>query len=222
MAYQVSNKKEDLWIATAGCLADWYMPDFIDKFIKKYPYLLNKKYDLATTLFKKEVGKLVKLLFFLQKGPGSEIRKSIKVLSRIKSPNEIFKQETSAGRFLYHRFSNINQKYETVLKQAKKQVTSSKLLLFIYTEAQWSFTANLANELMATYPKKVVIIARKKSGLMKCSLRSHSPIAESLKKSLEGLDGSGGGHPTACGAVVNENDWEHFLENFKREIKNGK
>jgi len=219
MAYQISDREEDLWIATAGCLADWYMPDFIDKFIEKYPYLLEKKEDLATTLFKRPVGKLIKLLFFLQKGPSSEVRKSIQVLMKIKSPDEIFKQKTPAGRFLYNRFEKINQKYEEVLKEAKKEISRSKFIIYTYTSTQSSFTTNLANELAALYPKKVIIIARQKSGEMKCSLRAQVPIIDHLKKALNGVNGRGGGHPNACGAVIDEQDWQQFLKNFKRELK---
>lgn len=219
MAYQVSGNKEDLWIAAAGCLADWYMPDFIDEFIQLYPELLPEKSDLSTTVFKQPVGKLVKLFFFMQKGPNSEVRKSIKILSRIKSPQEIFNQETSAGKFLYHRFEKINNKYEAVLKLAKKKASGSKLLLFMYNSDQWSFTANLANELTSMYPKKVIIIARNKSGEVKCSLRAQFPIAGCLEKALIGINGSGGGHPNACGAVIKEPDWEAFLKKFKEELK---
>ena len=54
---------------------------------------------------------------------------------------------------------------------------------------------------------------------MKCSLRAKFPINEALKNALFDIDGYGGGHPNACGAVINEDSWEQFLENFKKEIK---
>ena len=34
MAYQVSQNPDDLWIAAAGCLADWNMPDLIELLLK--------------------------------------------------------------------------------------------------------------------------------------------------------------------------------------------
>ncbi len=221
MAYQISQNEDDLWIATAGCLADWHMPDFIDRFIEKYPGLLSEKSDLTTTLYKNQVGRLVKLFFFLQKGPSPEVRKSISVLSKIKSPQEIYNQESSAGKFLYKRFEKINAKYEEILAQAKKKITKGKIVLFTYNSSQWSFTANIANELSALYPKKVIIIAREKSGSMKCSIRAQFPIAGALEKALVGIEGHGGGHPNACGAVIKEEDWARFLEHFKEELKDG-
>ncbi|MDP3698509.1 MAG: DHH family phosphoesterase, partial [Nanoarchaeota archaeon] len=219
MAYQVSQNEDDLWIAAAGCLADWHMPDFIESFIEKFPELLPKRTDLATALYKYPVGKLVKLFFFLQKGPGPEVRKTINILAKIKSPQEIFQQQSSPGRFLYKRFEKVDAKYEEVLVQAKKNISKSKIVLFTYHSAQWSFTANIANELSATYPKKVIIVAREKSGSMKCSLRAQFPIAGALEKSLVGIEGYGGGHPNACGAVIKQEDWVRFLENFKEELK---
>jgi single-stranded DNA-specific DHH superfamily exonuclease len=218
MMWQVVDDPAMLWVATAGCLADHYMPEFIDDFIEKFPYLLPKKFDLDTILFKKPVGRLVKLFFFLQKGPQSDTRKSVKILTRIKSPDEIFKETSPAGKFLHKRFENINTMYEELLVEAKKSVNRSKLILFYYSEQRWSFTANLANELSGLYPDKVVLIARRKSGEMKCSLRGKNVLVP-LQKSLEGLQGGGGGHPDACGAVVKEEDWEQFLNNFRRELK---
>ncbi len=219
LAYQISENPDDLWIAAAGCLGDWYMPDFIDEFIKKYPDLLPEKTDLSNTLYKNPVGMLVKFFFFVLKGPSSEVRKSVKILTRINSPNEILKQESPAGKYLYKRFETINNKYEEILHKAKEKVTRSRILVYYYSSDQWSFTANLANELRATYPNKVVIIARRKSGEIKCSLRGGEGLLEALKKALVGIDGHGGGHPNACGAVIKEEDWKRFLKNFKEEIK---
>src|SRR3989344_1239408 len=219
MAYQVSQNSDDLWIAAAGCLADWHMPDFIEQVIEKYPELLPEKCDLATALYKHPIGRLEKLFFFLQKGPSAEVRKSISILTRISSPQEIFNQETAAGKFIYRRFEKVNAKYEEIFAQAKKNVTKSRIILFTYNSQQWSFTANIANQLSAVYPKKVVIIAREKSGSMKCSLRAQFPIAEALERALIGVEGYGGGHPNACGAVIKQEDWERFLGQFKEELK---
>ncbi len=217
MAWQITERAEDLWIATAGSLADWHMPDFIDQFIKKYPDLLSEKSDLTTTVFKSPLGKLVKFFFFIQKGPQGDVRKSVKILTRITSPLEIFNQESSAGKFLFRRFYTINAKYEEVLTKAKGFVTPSNVILYSYTEQEWSFTVNLANELIALHPTKYVIIARKKGGEMKCSLRGKE-VLSILQKALVGVNGSGGGHNDACGAVIKEEDWDVFLRNFKEAV----
>jgi len=169
MAWQISQNPDDLWIAAAGCLADYHLPDFIDEFRRKYPEWVPETADLPAIIFKHPMSKLIRFFFFIQKGSNDDVHKSLKILLKIKSPGEIFNQESSAGKFLCKRFIYINQKYESLLEQAKKSVTDSKLFIFYYTEDQWSFTANVANELTSLYPQKIVIIARRKSGEMKCS-----------------------------------------------------
>lgn len=219
MAWQISRNEDDLWIATVGCLADWYMPDFIAQFIQKYPFLLPEKKNLVDAVYHQKVGLLVKLFFFILKGPTSEVKKSVKILTRIKTPEEILNQETAPGKYLWKRYEKVNQKYQLLLQEAKKYVTQDKLLLYYYSEQQWSFTAILSNELNQLYPEKVILICRQKGDKIRCSLRAHFPIVEKLKKALVGIKGYGGGHPNACGAVIEEEDWPKFLENFQEELK---
>ena len=218
MAWQVSQKEEDLWIAAAGSLADFSIPDFLETFIARHPTFLDQRYELPVMLFQKPVGHLVKLFFFLQKGPAPEVRKSLRVLLHIASPEEIFQQTTPAGKYLYKRFQHLNSLYETLLNEAKKQVTRSKLVLFHYQEDRWSFTTNLANELSGMYPQKYILIARKKSGEVKCSLRGNE-VLRYLQQVLAEVPATGGGHPYACGAVVPEASWEQFVELLREVLK---
>ncbi len=216
MCWQISRNPADLWIATVGCLADWHLPNFIDEFIEHYPDLIPKKTTLPKMVFKDPISKLIKFFFLIQNGSSNDVRKSINVLKKIKDPDEILKQTTSQGKYLWKRFQVVNKMYEELLKEVK--VTRSKLLLFYYTENKWSFTANLANELMAKYPKKVILIARKKGDEYKCSFRGKD-VATALQTALENINGRGGGHPDAAGATVKEQDWDKFLEQFKVAIK---
>jgi len=36
-SYKLTGRKEDLWIAIVGCIADHYLPDFSKEFAEKYP-----------------------------------------------------------------------------------------------------------------------------------------------------------------------------------------
>lgn len=222
IAYQVSQNPEDLWLAMAGCVSDYHLPDFKNEFLKKYPDLIKEKSTIEEAIYKEPIGKLARILFFLLKGNTSEVNKCIKILTRVKSPYEILNQQTSQGKYLYKRFENVNNRYQPLLQLAKKQAQKTKgpLLLFTYSEQTWSFTAELAGELLYLFPDKIVIIARKKSGEMKCSIRSKKiPISLILEKALVGIEGYGGGHELACGAAIKEHDWQQFLINFERELK---
>lgn len=225
MAYQINPNPENLWLAFAGCLGDWHLPDFTNEFIEKYPQLLSKNKSSNTNeiiedaMFHQPIGKLVRIFSFLLKGPTSEISKSVRILIRIKGPMEILEQTTPQGKYLYKRYLPIEKEYLKLLEEAKKSVTKSKVLVFTYMTEKFSFTSELSTELGNLYPEKTIIVCRKKSGEMKCSLRSRSNIARPLEKALVGINGYGGGHEVACGAVVKEEDWEQFLKQFKEEFK---
>ena len=222
MAYQISQNPEDLWLAMIGCLGDYHFPDFRPEFIKKYPHLLSSQADLEQALHHEPVSQLIQIFSFLLKGKTSEVNKCVKILTRIKSPDDILFQKTSSGKYIYKRFEKINQRYQPLLQRAKEQAKKAKgpLVVFTYTEQSWSFTSELANELIYLYPEKIVLVARKKSGEMKCSLRSKKiPLPLLLEKALLGLEGYGGGHEFACGANLKEHDWQQFLTNLKRELK---
>ena len=76
MCYQIV--KQDEWIAMAGSIGDWYMPDFFKEFAKKNPKLLNGAKEIGEILFETKLGDLIKILSFNLKGNTSEVRKSIK------------------------------------------------------------------------------------------------------------------------------------------------
>ena len=221
MAYHIANQPTDLWIAMVGCLADYHLPAFTAEFAEKYPDLLQETEDKDKIIFETVLGKLIRIFAFILKGKTSDMNKCIKILTRIKSPYEILNQETAQGKYIYKKFEKMNQRYEGLLERAKttEQEPQDHLFIFQYTDAEMSFTSELGNELVHFNPEKVVIVAREKSGDMKCSFRSKKlPIAQLLQKALIGIDGYGGGHELACGGSIKVHDWEQFLTNLRREI----
>ena len=95
---------QNMWIAMTGCIADYYMPDFLNEFEEKYPDLLNNKKTIGDLYFKSKIGTLIKIFSFCLKGKTSEVMKCMKVLTRIQSPYEILNQETAQGKFIYKRY----------------------------------------------------------------------------------------------------------------------
>jgi len=213
--------KQDLWIAMAGCIGDWYFPKFANEFKKKYPGLLAKPIkNPEVALYTSKLGRLVRIFSFILKGKTSEAMKCIKILTRIKEPNEILEQKSSAGRFIHKRFAKINKDYESLFKRAEreKQITN-KMVIFTYTHKTMSFTSDLANEMLHRYPNKIVLVAREKSGEMRLSLRSKGiKLPGILKKALKGVEGYGGGHEYACGANVKKRDFKKFVQDIEKQL----
>ncbi len=212
--------KEDLWIATIGAVSDWTLPSYMDEFIEKHPSLISKPPKKPEdALFDDKFGVLVKIFSFVLKGETKEVMQNVKILTRIKSPEEILDQTTSQGKFLYNRFEKINREYQELY--AKVQVNKcDELVIFTYSAKCNSYTHDLANRILYENPGKFIIVGREKSGEVKMSLRSHKHILPPIiAKALQGIEGYGGGHEHACGSCVKKEDFDTFINNIRREIE---
>ncbi|MEA3430389.1 MAG: DHHA1 domain-containing protein [Nanoarchaeota archaeon] len=215
--------KQDIWLGMVGSVADWYMPDFKDEFIKQYPEYLPKKIKKPEdALFTTQLGLLIKIISFCLKGRTTDVKRFFKTMTRINHPDEIIKQTTPQGKFIYKRYEQIDVEFQPLLKRARTVAKQSKdkLILFKYTENKMSFSQELSNLILYENPEKVTIIARNKSGEFKCSLRSSgkTEIATILKKALIGIKGYGGGHAHACGACIDAEHFPQFIENIRMQL----
>jgi single-stranded DNA-specific DHH superfamily exonuclease len=202
-----------------GCIGDWYLPeDLREEFSKNYPGLLPediKKPEDA--LFNSEIGKLARVFSFILKGTTKDAMSCVKVLTRINDPNEILKQSSSQGRFIWKKYLKIEAVYQEVKKSV--QQATDNLLLYIYPENKMALTSDLSNEILYENPDKFIIIGREKSGELKCSLRSTKyKVLPILEKALKDINGFGGGHLHACGANIKKDDFEKFVNNIKKEL----
>ena len=102
--------QQNLWIAMLGCVADYYMPDFVNEFKKKYSDLMNNEKSAENIYFRAKLGKLIKIFAFCLKGKTSDVLKNIKVLTRIESPYELLNQETARGKFIVKNTKKIDSR----------------------------------------------------------------------------------------------------------------
>ncbi len=216
-AYKATGGK--LWIATIGAVSDWTMPDFFDEFEKKYPDLTNNKKDPPSLLYDSKFGELCRIFSFLTKGKTSDVNKNIAAALAVKEPYDVLEQKTKEGKILFTHSAEITKKYHEILERALKVRTDGKLIVFTYSNAELSLTADLSNELLYRNPGKLILVARKKDDEMRMSFRSDSfPIEGILQKALENVEGYGGGHSHAVGANVKVKDFDKFIETIKKEI----
>ena len=181
--------------------------------------MVGNKKTIGDIYFTTRLGELIKAFSFCLKGKTADVRKSINVLTRIKTPYEILNQETAAGRFIYKRFEKLNKIYDDMLKDAVKAATEDNLLVFTYDDDKMSFTGDIANELLYKFPDKVILVGRKKDDDVRMSIRSKNTILPPLlDKSLAGLEGYGGGHEYACGANVKQRDFKEFVDRMNKYI----
>ncbi len=209
--------QSDLWLSAIGTISDWQIPDYIEEIQKEFPDIFTKINNPGDATFNSPFGILSKSFLFALKGKSDEVKQCINILTRIETPYEILNQTTARGKFIYKHFEKMNNKYEKVIEEASKSNNEEKFLTYIYPSTQDSFTSFLSNELIFRNPNKIIIIARIKGEKVSISLRSWKINIQSIvKNSLENIQGTGGGHIHACGAVINSNDLDIFLNNFKK------
>jgi single-stranded DNA-specific DHH superfamily exonuclease len=213
--------KENLWIAMIGMVGDWFMPeqDIMNEFLTAYPGLLSpdiKKPEVA--LHNSKLGELIRIISFNLKGKASDVIKSVKVLTRIRDPHEILEQKTPGGNFIYKKYDKLREKYDALMASIKVN-PKDKLVLFSYKSPDYSFSAEISNELIYKHPDKIVLVVWEYGGEYKCSLRSTKiNLPPLIEKALEGVNGYGGGHDHAAGACVKVADFEQFVANIRRQI----
>ena len=148
--------------------------------------------------------------------------KSVKIMTRIETPEEILEQTSPQGKFLYKKFEKMNKEYEYLRTKAIKSYNKDdRFFVFKYTEQQTSFTKDLADDLMYHHPDKVVVLAREKDGYYVMSIRTSEEgpvIKDVVEKSFMGLDASGGGHAHACGCRIKKEDFATFLERLREQL----
>jgi single-stranded DNA-specific DHH superfamily exonuclease len=213
--------QENIWIAMIGIVGDWFLPEqkIVDEFISKYPELLSpeiKKPEVA--LHTSKLGELIQAISFNLKGKTSDVVKSVKVLTRIKEPSEILEQTTSQGRFIHRKYAKLKEKYDKLLAMAEVN-PEDKLVVFMYSSPDYSFSAELSNELIYKYPDKIIMVVWEYNGEYKCSMRStKANLPKMIDKALEGITGYGGGHDHAAGANIKIADFDVFVENIRKQI----
>ncbi|MBN2141867.1 hypothetical protein JW711_00915 [Candidatus Woesearchaeota archaeon] len=218
--YKIMQKP--LWIAMCGIVADWSLPEkeMREEFEKEYPGLLPLEVTRPeVAIHDTPLAKLIMALAFNLKGRTQEVIKSVKVLTRIKDPYEILKQESPAGRFIYKKFKKLDEEYQQLLKEVKAS-KNDKMIIFKYKSANAvSYSTELSNAIIYKHPDKFVIVAWEYNGEYKCSLRTTmQDLTKIIPIALKGVRGYGGGHAHAGGSCVHIDDFDQYVENIRREL----
>lgn len=214
LCYKISNRKEDLWLAMIGCIADKYFPDFYNEFKEKYPELFIASEEPFKIYYKSKIGELAKLLSFALKDRVTNVVKMQKFLIKVKGPHEVL-QESKENMTMHYRFKQINQKYQKLLKKASEIGKRRDKILFFKFGGDLSISASLSNELCFLFPKKIIVVAYEKGDKVNLSLRGEEVRGFLLETIKELENAVGGGHRNAVGGAIRTKDWEEFKKVFR-------
>lgn len=209
------------WLMIVGCLGDYYLPEEIKEFAEKNPDLITPEQakDIVTAIFESKIGKLVDVFSFVLKGKMNDVKNCIKILTRINDAREILNQTTPAGAYIWKRYEHVNKEYMKLWHSASKIKPKKGIIFYTYAISIYSFTSNLAGDLMHKHPRDLIVVGREVEDEVRGSLRYiKGGLTKVLPAALHGVQGYGGGHDNASGFVVKKDDFNQFLDNLDREI----
>lgn len=217
LVYSVVNNKKDIWLAVAGCIADRFYPDFYSSFLKEYPDLGINSKDAFEIFYDSEIGKLSQMLGAGLKDKTTNVVKMIRVLSKVKSPNELFEENKDNSSF-QERFKDLDCRLRKLMEKARKEINQEKVFLFKYS-GETSMSADIANRLTYHYPEKIIVVAYLKGSRVNLSLRGKG-IRKYVLKLLEDFENSkGGGHADAAGCQIDVDKLDEFIEKLRELSK---
>ncbi len=216
LTYKITSRKEELWIAIMGCIADHYLPDFSKEFSERYKeYWGDNIKEPFDAYYKTEIGRIAMSLNFGLKDSITNVVKFQNFLISCKSPSDVL-MELNDNKSFRDKYNEIKKKYDVLLSEAKESVFG-KLIFFDYS-GDLSMSADLSNELSYLNSDKYICVAYNIGGISKVSLRGNN-VRAILEKVLKNFkDASGGGHKDAVGARVRVEDLAKFREALEKEI----
>lgn len=217
LCYQITNKKDDVWIVVVGCVSDKFVPKSYNEFEKKYPDLSIKSKEPLDIFYKSQIGKISKIIGFGLKDRTTNVINMIRFLMKVKTPYEVL-EENSKNYTMHYRFKQVESKYQKLLKKATSIGKKQGKMLFFQYGGDLSISGDLSNELAYSFPDKLIVVAYLKGVKTNISIRgkkSRDILLEAIKD-LEEV--SGGGHEEAVGAQVRFEDLEKFKENLEKLV----
>lgn len=214
LSYMVSERKEDLWLAVVGCIADHFLPEFVGEFSKHYPDLWGEVKEPFDAYYGTEIGRIAMALNFGLKDSVTHVVQLQNFLISCRGPEEVLAEGRSNYSFR-KKYLDIKKKYDSLLEKAKS-FSDGKVVFFEYG-GELSMSADLSNELHYKNPGKYVLVAYKKGEVSNISLRGKK-VKKILEKVLKRVDGTGGGHEDAVGARIKTSDLEKFKKVLEEEV----
>ena len=217
-AYKITNRKEDIWLALMGCIADHYLPDFAKDFGEKCPEFWAKKEIIKEPFdayYKTEAGRVARALSFGLKDSVTHVVQLQNLLINSKGLADMI-IELESNKPFAKRYRDIKKKYDLLIEKAKKHV-KDKLLFFNYG-GDLSISSDISNELSYLYKNKVIVVAYSSGPITNISMRGKD-VKEIIEKTLPSFENAtGGGHVNAVGVRLQTQDIEIFKNEIEKEI----
>lgn len=207
IAYAITKRKGDLWIAMMGCIADHYLPDFVSDFKKKHKELWGTVKKPFDAYFGTEIGRLARAVGFGIKDSLTGVRYVENFFIECMSVEQAFGELDSDSIFA-HAYRNRMHRYRELIGKALE--LKGPFIFFRYS-GLLSVNAELANELCYRFPKAFVVVAYTHHAIANISIRGKHALSVLNEAIINFPSASGGGHQEAVGARIKTSELNDFV-----------
>lgn len=212
LLYQALGKKEDLWLAGAGCIADHYLPAFWGELVQTYPDYVHPIQSPFEGYYETELGKIAQACNFGLKDSVSAVKKLLTHLIGCTGPGDVLGERAPLS-FLT-KVTTLRTALERHMQDAG---TPEKGLLVYQYGGATSMSADIANMLSYRHASMVIVVIYMNGNTANISLRGKG-VKEMFERILPVFpSASGGGHAEAVGARVQAEDVPRFIACLKEE-----
>ncbi len=227
LCMRMTDFEENLWIAAVGTIEDFgaaERKDLIEKCMKKYPELFEKKDIDNRKLFDTTfglVGKIIGSAPSWASYQGAEL--ATKVLLEVDSPRDFLDLNNKDVKMLYEKFEMIDLDVKKAVRQFDEKNEKDGRVRMLTISSEYPIKSKVSTIISAKdeYYKDVIVVVEENTKSVSMSLRNQSgdfDLDSIIRESLSGLEGAGGGHRKAAGAVVAKKDFDAFMEKFKGKV----
>ena len=214
LCYQITNKKEDMWIGVIGCISDSFIPKFYSDFRKEFKDLTINSKNAFEIIYNSRIGEIATMFSFALMDRTTNVINMLKLLMNVRSPYDVLEENTKTHT-MQSRYNELYEKYKNLIEKAKEEIKDSGKLFFFKYGGEISMSAEIANRLRYLFPEKVISVVRVTEGRASLSIRGDN-IKGKVVKIIEKIEGAtGGGHKDAVGAQIRVAN----LEKFERELR---
>ncbi len=214
LAYIISGREEDVWIAVMGCIADHYLPDFVSVFEKRYPEMWGDFNGAFDAYYGSEIGRIARALNFGLKDSITHVVQLQNFLISCQHPREVL-SEVPGNYSFRKKYIGVEQKCDGFVKKAASKLHNN--IIFFSYSGDLSISSDISNVLSYRYRDAYIAVAYINGNIVNISLRGKD-VRLILERVLLLVPGSGGGHDDAVGARVGASDLARFQEVFEQEV----
>ncbi len=211
-----------LWLSVAGSIGDWHVPYTITEFKKTFPTLIPTDSEHPPKiLFDTPFSNVIRFLSFALKGSTTKVNRNIDNLKKIIDPHEILETSTEPAQKVNKNIQPFLESFWNLYNDVEEKMnqTDSRVFYYEYKSDILSVSSLVSNQLLYTFPERIIIIVREKDDEIRGSVRSATvPIRDALVKTLAHFNGNGGGHDFACGFSLKADEKDAFLKAFETNL----